>query len=119
MADGLNQASGFLLKEVNRLALVEGVRRVAAGGSMLDPRLMHTVLERLPHGRPDIAPMGVSRRSTRWTGASSGATSANGCPTCCWTSLEAARELRCIRCRIRATCVACATWGRRVHRAGD
>ena len=48
-------ASGFLLKEVNRLALVEGVRRVAAGGSMLDPRLMPAVLERLRHGRPDIA----------------------------------------------------------------
>ena len=48
-------ASGFLLKEVNRLALVEGVRRVAAGGSMLDPRLMPAVLERLRHGRPENA----------------------------------------------------------------
>jgi len=48
-------ASGFLLKEVGRLALVEGVRRVAAGGSMLDPRLMPAVLERLRHGRPDAA----------------------------------------------------------------
>jgi DNA-binding NarL/FixJ family response regulator len=46
-------ASGFLLKEVGRLALVEGVRRVAAGGSMLDPRLMPAVLERLRRGRPD------------------------------------------------------------------
>lgn len=48
-------AAGFLLKEVSRLALVEGVRRVAAGGSMLDPRLMPAVLERLRHGRPDTA----------------------------------------------------------------
>ena len=48
-------ASGFLLKEVGRLTLVKGVRRVAAGGSMLDPRLMPAVLERLRHGRPDAA----------------------------------------------------------------
>jgi DNA-binding NarL/FixJ family response regulator len=46
-------ASGFLLKEVNRLGLVEAVRRVAAGGSMLDPRLMPAVLDRLRHGRPE------------------------------------------------------------------
>jgi two-component system, NarL family, response regulator DevR len=46
-------AAGFLLKEVNRLGLVEGVRRVAAGGSMLDPRLMPAVLDRLRHGRPE------------------------------------------------------------------
>ena len=31
------------------------MRRVAAGGSMLDPRLMPAVLERLRHGRPDTA----------------------------------------------------------------
>ena len=47
-------ASGFLLKEVNRLGLVEAVRRVAAGGSMLDPRLMPAVLDRLRHGRPEL-----------------------------------------------------------------
>lgn len=47
-------ATGFLLKEVSRLALVEGVRRVAAGGSMLDPRLMPAVLDRLRHGRPTL-----------------------------------------------------------------
>lgn len=47
-------ASGFLLKEVNRLGLVDAVRRVAAGGSMLDPRLMPAVLDRLRHGRPEL-----------------------------------------------------------------
>jgi DNA-binding NarL/FixJ family response regulator len=47
-------ATGFLLKEVNRLGLVEAVRRVAAGGSMLDPRLMPAVLDRLRHGRPEL-----------------------------------------------------------------
>jgi DNA-binding NarL/FixJ family response regulator len=55
-------ASGFLLKEVGRLALVDGVRRVAAGGSMLDPRLMPAVLERLRHGRPDPVREATDRR---------------------------------------------------------
>ncbi len=49
-------AAGFLLKEVSGLGLVEAVRRVAAGGSLLDPRLMPAVLERLRRGRPESGP---------------------------------------------------------------
>lgn len=44
-------AAGFLLKEVGRLDLVDAVRRVAAGGSLLDPRMVPAVLARLRHGR--------------------------------------------------------------------
>ena len=44
-------AAGFLLKEVGRLDLVDAVRRVAAGGSLLDPRMVPAVLARLRQGR--------------------------------------------------------------------
>jgi DNA-binding NarL/FixJ family response regulator len=46
-------AAGFLLKEVSGSALVGAVRIVAAGGSLLDPRMTPAVLERLRHGRPE------------------------------------------------------------------
>ena len=55
-------ASGFLLKEVSGLNLVDAVRRIAAGGSLLDPRLMPAVLERLRHGRPATSPGNDSAR---------------------------------------------------------
>ncbi len=48
-------ASGYLLKQVRSLALVDAVRRVAAGQSMLDPALTPSVLERVRHGAPDDA----------------------------------------------------------------
>jgi DNA-binding NarL/FixJ family response regulator len=44
-------AAGFLLKEVGRLGLVDAVRRVAGGGSLLDQRMIPAVLERLRQGR--------------------------------------------------------------------
>jgi DNA-binding NarL/FixJ family response regulator len=44
-------AAGFLLKEVGRLDLLDAVRRIAAGGSLLDPRMVPAVLARLRHGR--------------------------------------------------------------------
>jgi DNA-binding NarL/FixJ family response regulator len=44
-------AAGFLLKEVGRLGLVDAVRRVACGGSLLDQRMIPAVLERLRQGR--------------------------------------------------------------------
>ena len=44
-------AAGFLLKEVGRVDLVDAVRRVAAGGSLLDPRMVPAVLARLRQGR--------------------------------------------------------------------
>jgi DNA-binding NarL/FixJ family response regulator len=43
-------AAGFLLKEVGRLGLVDAVRRVARGGSLLDQRMIPAVLERLRQG---------------------------------------------------------------------
>jgi DNA-binding NarL/FixJ family response regulator len=40
-------ASGYVLKQVRGAELVEGIRRVAAGESLLDPSLTARVLERL------------------------------------------------------------------------
>lgn len=43
-------AAGYLLKEVRASGLVDAVRRVAAGQSLLDPAVTATVLERLRSG---------------------------------------------------------------------
>ena len=43
-------AAGYLLKQVSGINLVESVRRVAAGDSLLDPELTTTVLNRLRDG---------------------------------------------------------------------
>jgi DNA-binding NarL/FixJ family response regulator len=43
-------AAGFLLKEVSQLDLVAAVRKVAAGGTLLDPRMTAAVLRRLRGG---------------------------------------------------------------------
>lgn len=40
-------ASGYVLKQVRGTELVEGIRQVAAGGSLLDPATVTRVLERL------------------------------------------------------------------------
>lgn len=40
-------AAGYLLKQVRGNDLVDAIRRVAAGQSMLDPAVTHAVLERL------------------------------------------------------------------------
>jgi DNA-binding NarL/FixJ family response regulator len=40
-------AAGYVLKQVRGVELVEGIRRVAAGQSLLDPSLTSRVLERL------------------------------------------------------------------------
>jgi two-component system, NarL family, response regulator DevR len=42
-------AAGYLLKQVRGAELVEGIRRVAAGQSLLDPSVTTRVLERLRH----------------------------------------------------------------------
>ncbi len=50
-------AAGYLLKEVAGNRLVEGVRRIAAGQSLLDPAVTELVLRRLrepSHGDPRI-----------------------------------------------------------------
>jgi two-component system response regulator DevR len=43
-------ASGYVLKQIRGTDLVDGVRRVAAGQSMLDPAVTARVLERIRHG---------------------------------------------------------------------
>ncbi|RYU11511.1 response regulator [Nocardioides iriomotensis] len=48
-------ASGYVLKQVRGNDLVETVRRVAGGQSMLDPAVTRQVLERLRRG-PDVDP---------------------------------------------------------------
>jgi DNA-binding NarL/FixJ family response regulator len=45
-------AAGYVLKQVRGAELVEGIRRVARGDSLLDPAITTRVLERLRH-RPD------------------------------------------------------------------
>lgn len=49
-------AAGYLLKQVTGTNLVQAVRTVASGQSLLDPQLTATVLERLRRGDPDDDP---------------------------------------------------------------
>ena len=55
-------AAGFVLKQVRGTELVEGVRRVAAGESLLDPTTTARVIERLrtQHQEPDDELSGLS-----------------------------------------------------------
>jgi DNA-binding NarL/FixJ family response regulator len=46
-------ASGYALKEIRANDLVDAIRRVAAGESLIDPTLKATVLERLAHPDPE------------------------------------------------------------------
>ncbi|MGN6780776.1 MAG: response regulator [Marmoricola sp.] len=46
-------AAGYLLKQISNTDLVDAVRRVAAGQSLLDPALTMRVLERVRHGEED------------------------------------------------------------------
>jgi two-component system, NarL family, response regulator DevR len=48
-------AAGYVLKQVRGADLVDSVRRVAAGQSLLDPSVTAAVLERLRHGPGDDA----------------------------------------------------------------
>jgi two-component system response regulator DevR len=43
-------ASGYVLKQIRGTDLVDAVRRIAAGQSMLDPAVTQRVLERIRHG---------------------------------------------------------------------
>jgi DNA-binding NarL/FixJ family response regulator len=49
-------AAGYLLKQVHGDALIEAVRRLAAGDSLLDPAMTMKVLERLRHPVADEDP---------------------------------------------------------------
>ena len=46
-------AAGYVLKQIKGTDLVESVRRVAAGGSLLDPAVTAQVLDRLRRGREE------------------------------------------------------------------
>jgi DNA-binding NarL/FixJ family response regulator len=52
-------ASGYLLKQIRGSDIVGAVRIVAAGGSLLDPRMTATVLQRLRHPMGDDDPVAV------------------------------------------------------------
>jgi two-component system response regulator DevR len=46
-------AAGYLLKEVRGLSLVDAIRQVAAGKSLLDPSVTGRLLARLREGKPE------------------------------------------------------------------
>jgi two-component system response regulator DevR len=48
-------AAGYVLKEIRGTDLIDGIRRVAAGQSLIDPMLTTRVLERVRRG-PSVAP---------------------------------------------------------------
>lgn len=48
-------ASGYVLKQIAGTELVEGIRKVASGMSLLDPTLTQKVMDRLRHGDPQQA----------------------------------------------------------------
>jgi len=50
-------ASGYVLKQVRGTDLVAGIRTVAAGGSMLDPRATGRVMARMRHQGEDDDPL--------------------------------------------------------------
>lgn len=49
-------AAGYLLKQVTAVDLVGAVRTIAAGGSLLDPKVIATVLQRLRRGEEPSDP---------------------------------------------------------------
>ena len=56
-------ASGYVLKQIRGQDLVGAVRTVAAGGSLLDPRVTAQVLERLRGGTAEADPLlGLTQR---------------------------------------------------------
>lgn len=57
LASVLAGASGYLLKQVRGQDLLGALRKVAAGGSLLDPELTAQVLDRLRNPRPDPDPL--------------------------------------------------------------
>ncbi len=51
-------ASGYVLKDVHGDDLVNAIRSVAAGNSLLDPAVTRKVLERIRNGKPKDAALG-------------------------------------------------------------
>ena len=60
-------ASGYVLKEILGLDLVNAVRKVAAGGSLIAPELTARVLDRVRNGAavvPELATLSPQERSS-------------------------------------------------------
>jgi two-component system, NarL family, response regulator DevR len=55
-------ASGYLLKQVRGTDLIEGVRRVARGDSLLDPAVTARVLERIRHREEEDEAVSLSKQ---------------------------------------------------------
>ena len=63
LASVLAGASGYVLKEVRSAALVDAIRQVAQGRSLLDPAVIARVMERVRAGtRPDPRLAGLTQR---------------------------------------------------------
>jgi DNA-binding NarL/FixJ family response regulator len=58
-------ASGYLLKQIRGSDIVGAVRKVAAGGSLLDPRMTAMVLHRLRHPISDDDPVAMLTQQER------------------------------------------------------
>lgn len=58
-------AAGYVLKQVRGTDLVEAVRRVASGQSLLDPAVTQRVLHRIREGQPDEDPLAVLTKQER------------------------------------------------------
>ncbi len=58
-------ASGYVLKQVRGIEIVESIRRVAAGESLLDPTVTQKVLERIREGAPVADPVDKLTRQER------------------------------------------------------
>jgi DNA-binding NarL/FixJ family response regulator len=58
-------ASGYLLKQVKGTDLVDAIRKVASGESLLDPAMTARVLERLRAPRPDDELAGLTEQERR------------------------------------------------------
>lgn len=58
-------AAGYLLKEIGHQALIDAIRTVAAGQSILDPRVTQAVLEQIGHGGAASGPEQLSPQERR------------------------------------------------------
>ncbi|MRJ75632.1 response regulator [Aeromicrobium sp. SMF47] len=58
-------AAGYVLKQVRGTDLVDAVRRVASGQSLLDPAVTQRVLTRIREGRPAEDPLATLTRQER------------------------------------------------------
>ncbi|MCL3817155.1 response regulator [Aeromicrobium wangtongii] len=58
-------AAGYVLKQVRGTDLVDAVRHVAAGQSLLDPAVTQRVLHRIREGQPSVDPLAALTKQER------------------------------------------------------